>query len=134
MQITRMLTQQAPQLLLGAGGVGVLGAVNAAGGAGRVRNDIEQAYEDTYKNNPQQLLQLPEIQERMANGMSFAEAVNDAKTDITDHWKSIVAGGVIGASEALTPTGKLGQGVNRGVLKTLGKKQGKSSYKKVQNS
>lgn len=125
MQLPHLLAEQVPQVLLGVatGGVG-LGAVNAAGGVGRVRNDIEQAYEDTYKNNPQQLLQLPEIQERMAKGMSFADAVNDAKTDVTDHWKSLAAAAVIGASEALTPTGKLGQGVNRGVLKTLGKEAG----------
>lgn len=125
MQLPHLLAEQVPQVLLGVatGGVG-LGAVNAAGGVGRARNDIEQAYEDTYKNNPQQLLQLPEIQERMAKGMSFADAVNDAKTDVTDHWKSLAAAAVIGASEALTPTGKLGQGVNRGVLKTLGKEAG----------
>ena len=125
MQLPHLLAEQVPQVLLGVatGGVG-LGAVNAAGGVGRARNDIEQAYEDTYKNNPQQLLQLPEIQERMAKGMNFADAVNDAKTDVTDHWKSLAAAAVIGASEALTPTGKLGQGVNRGVLKTLGKEAG----------
>lgn len=125
MQLPHLLAEQVPQVLLGVatGGVG-LGAVNAAGGVGRARNDIEQAYEDTYKNNPQQLLQLPEIQERMAKGMSFADAVNDAKTDVTDHWKSLAAAAVIGASEALTPTGKLGQGVNRGVLKTFGKEAG----------
>lgn len=125
MQLPHLLAEQVPQVLLGVatGSVG-LGAVNAAGGVGRARNDIEQAYEDTYKNNPQQLLQLPEIQERMAKGMSFADAVNDAKTDVTDHWKSLAAAAVIGASEALTPTGKLGQGVNRGVLKTLGKEAG----------
>ena len=125
MQLPHLLAEQVPQVLLGVatGGVG-LGAVNATGGVGRARNDIEQAYEDTYKNNPQQLLQLPEIQERMAKGMSFADAVNDAKTDVTDHWKSLAAAAVIGASEALTPTGKLGQGVNRGVLKTLGKEAG----------
>lgn len=125
MQLPHLLAEQVPQVLLGVatGGVG-LGAVNAAGGVGRARNDIEQAYEDTYKNNPQQLLQLPEIQERMAKGMSFVDAVNDAKTDVTDHWKSLAAAAVIGASEALTPTGKLGQGVNRGVLKTLGKEAG----------
>ncbi|WP_281773448.1 LPD38 domain-containing protein [Haemophilus parahaemolyticus] len=125
MQLPHLLAEQVPQVLLGVatGSVG-LGAVNAAGGVGRARNDIEQAYEDTYKNNPQQLLQLPEIQERMAKGMSFADAVNDAKTDVTDHWKSLAAAAVIGASEALTPTGKLGQGVNRGVFKTLGKEAG----------
>ena len=125
MQLPHLLAEQVPQVLLGVatGGVG-LGAVNAAGGVGRARNDIEQAYEDTYKNNPQQLLQLPEIQERMAKGMNFADAVNDAKTDVTDHWKSLAAAAVIGASEALTPTGKLGQGINRGVLKTLGKEAG----------
>lgn len=125
MQLPHLLAEQVPQVLLGVatGSVG-LGAVNAAGGVGRARNDIEQAYEDTYKNNPQQLLQLPEIQERMAKGMNFADAVNDAKTDVTDHWKSLAAAAVIGASEALTPTGKLGQGVNRGVLKTLGKEAG----------
>lgn len=125
MQLPHLLAEQVPQVLLGVatGSVG-LGAVNAAGGVGRARNDIEQAYEDTYKNNPQQLLQLPEIQERMAKGMSFADAVNDAKTDVTDHWKSLAAAAVIGASEALTPTGKLGQGINRGVLKTLGKEAG----------
>ena len=125
MQLPHLLAEQVPQVLLGVatGSVG-LGAVNAAGGVGRARNDIEQAYEDTYKNNPQQLLQLPEIQERMAKGMSFAAAVNDAKTDVTDHWKSLAAAAVIGASEALTPTGKLGQGINRGVLKTLGKEAG----------
>lgn len=125
MQLPHLLAEQVPQVLLGVatGSVG-LGAVNAAGGVGRARNDIEQAYEDTYKNNPQQLLQLPEIQERMAKGMSFADAVNDAKTDVTDHWKSLAASAVIGASEALTPTGKLGHGVNRGVFKTLGKEAG----------
>ena len=125
MQLPHLLAEQVPQVLLGVatGGVG-LGAVNAAGGVGRARNDIEQAYEDTYKNNPQQLLQLPEIQERMAKGMSFVDAVNDAKTDVTDHWKSLAASAVIGASEALTPTGKLGHGVNRGVFKTLGKEAG----------
>lgn len=125
MQLPHLFAEQVPQVLLGAatGGIG-FGAVNTAGSVGRTRNDIEQAYEDTYKNNPQQLLQLPEIQERMAKGMSFADAVNDAKTDVTDHWKSLAAAAVIGASEALTPTAKLGLGVNRGVLKTLGKEAG----------
>lgn len=128
MQIVSLITEQAPQLLLGGMGKATLTGVNVAGGAGRVRSDIEEAYETTAKENPSQLLQLPEIKDRMANGMSFEEAVNDAKTDITDNWKSIAAGAVIGGTEAFTPLGKLGQGVNRGVLKTLGKEVGQEAF------
>lgn len=128
MQIVSLITEQAPQLLLGGMGKSALTGVNVAGGAGRVRSDIEEAYETTAKENPSQLLQLPEIKDRMAKGMSFEEAVNDAKTDITDNWKSIAAGAVIGGTEAFTPLGKLGQGVNRGVLKTLGKEVGQEAF------
>ncbi|QLD33155.1 LPD38 domain-containing protein [Mannheimia varigena] len=128
MQIVSLITEQAPQLLLGGMGKAALTGVNVAGGAGRVRSDIEEAYETTAKENPSQLLQLPEIKDRMANGMSFEEAVNDAKTDITDNWNSIVAGAVIGGTEAFTPLGKFGQGVNRGVLKTLGKEVGQEAF------
>lgn len=128
MQITSLLTQQAPQLVLGGMGKAALAGVNMAGGAGRVRSDVEEAYENTLKENPNQLLQVPEIQQRMAQGMSFEEAVNDAKLDVTDNWKSILAGAAIGGTEALSPLGKLGQGVNRGVLKTLGKEVGQEAF------
>ncbi|MDH2997160.1 hypothetical protein A1D22_05670 [Pasteurellaceae bacterium LFhippo2] len=127
MQIADIITQQVPLLVLGGMGGKALGAVNMLGGAGRVRNDIEDAYDDTYKNAPEQLLKLPEIQQRMAQGMTFEQAVNDAKLDVTDNWKSILAGAAIGGSEALTPVGKLGQGLNKGVLKTLGKEVGQEA-------
>lgn len=127
MQVTSLITQQVPQLLLGAAGTATLAGVNMAGAAGRDRKDIEEAYEKTFKENPEQLLKLPEIQERMAQGMTFEQAVNDAKTDVSDHWKSILASALIGGTEALSPLGKFGQGVNRGVLKTLGKEMGQEA-------
>ncbi|MGX3066026.1 ADP-ribosyltransferase-containing protein [Ursidibacter arcticus] len=128
MQIVKLLTEQAPQLVLGAAGKVALGVTNVLGGAGRVRNDIEEAYETTAKENPAQLLQLPEIQTRLAQGMSFEEAVNDAKTDITDNWKSILAGAAIGGSEAFTPAGKVFQGLNRGVMGTFAKEVGQEAF------
>ncbi|TGZ98717.1 hypothetical protein D3M72_10545 [Rodentibacter pneumotropicus] len=70
---------------------------------------------------------MPEIQERMAQGMTFEQAVNDAKLDISDNWKTILAGAAIGATEMFTPLGKIGQGINRGVLKTLGKEVGQEA-------
>lgn len=128
MQITSLLTQQTPQLLLGGAGTKALGAINAAGGMGRERSDIEEAYERTLKENPQQLLTLPEIQSRMAKGMTLEEAVNDAKTDYSDNLGHILMGGVIGASEALTPTGRFMRGVNRGVAGTLAKEVGQEAF------
>ncbi|MGY4674234.1 LPD3 domain-containing protein [Ursidibacter arcticus] len=128
MQIVKLLTEQAPQLVLGAAGKVALGVTNVLGGAGRVRNDIEEAYETTAKENPSQLLQLPEIQTRLAQGMSFEEAVNDAKTDITDNWKSILAGAAIGGTEAFTPAGKVFQGLNRGVVGTFAKEVGQEAF------
>ncbi|WP_303013557.1 LPD38 domain-containing protein, partial [Rodentibacter pneumotropicus] len=104
-----------------------LGAVNIAGAAGRSRNNVEEAYDKTFKENPEQLLKLPEIQERMVQGMTFEQAVNDAKLDISDNWKTILAGAAIGATEMFTPLGKIGQGINRGVLKTLGKEVGQEA-------
>lgn len=127
MQVTSLLTQQVPQLLLGASGKVALAGVNIAGGAGRQRSDIEEAYEKTFKENPEQLLKLPEIQERMAQGMTLEQAVNDAKTDVSDNWKSILTSALLGGTEALSPLGKFGQGVNRGVLKTLGKEVGQEA-------
>ncbi len=127
MQVTSLLTQQVPQLLLGAAGTATLAGLDMAGAAGSSRKDIEEAYEKTFKENPEQLLKLPEIQERMAQGMTFEQAVNDAKTDISDHWKSILASALMGGTESLSPLGKFGQGVNRGVLKTLGKEMGQEA-------
>ncbi|OOF62026.1 ADP-ribosyltransferase-containing protein [Rodentibacter pneumotropicus] len=127
MQVTSLITEQTPQFILGGLGKLGLGAVNIAGAAGRSRNNVEEAYDKTFKENPEQLLKLPEIQERMAQGMTFEQAVNDAKLDISDNWKTILAGAAIGATEMFTPLGKIGQGINRGVLKTLGKEVGQEA-------
>ncbi|MCQ9120938.1 hypothetical protein MUU45_000756 [Rodentibacter pneumotropicus] len=127
MQVTSLITEQTPQLILGGLGKLGLGAVNIAGAAGRSRNNVEEAYDKTFKENPEQLLKLPEIQERMVQGMTFEQAVNDAKLDISDNWKTILAGAAIGATEMFTPLGKIGQGINRGVLKTLGKEVGQEA-------
>ncbi|WP_218668653.1 MuF-C-terminal domain-containing protein, partial [Rodentibacter genomosp. 2] len=87
-------------------------------GAGEYRQDIAESYDEIYKNNPHRLLELPEIQERIAQGMTLEQAYKDARGDFSDNIGGIAAAAGIGMAESLLPVAKIGRGVTRGVLGT----------------
>ncbi|THA11351.1 hypothetical protein [Rodentibacter pneumotropicus] len=87
-------------------------------GAGEYRQDIAESYDEIYKNNPNRLLELPEIQERMAQGMSLEQAYKDARGDFSDNLGGIAAATAVGMAESLLPVAKIGRGATRGVLST----------------
>lgn len=87
-------------------------------GAGEYRQDIAESYDEIYKNNPNRLLELPEIQERIAQGMSLEQAYKDARGDFSDNLGGIAAATAVGMAESLLPVAKIGRGATRGVLST----------------
>ncbi|MFZ7136613.1 LPD38 domain-containing protein [Avibacterium avium] len=112
-------TQVIPQVALAAatGGLG-LGAVNMASSAGSYREEIRNAWKNL---SPEQAMQMPQIQQRMAQGMTLEQAIEDASTDLSDNLAGIGRAAAIGGIDAISPLGKLGKGVNSGMLKTFGK-------------
>ncbi|MCW9710011.1 hypothetical protein L5B71_03785 [Avibacterium sp. 21-586] len=112
-------TQAIPQVALAAatGGLG-LGAVNMASSAGSYREEIRNAWKNL---SPEQAIQMPQIRQRMAQGMTLEQAIEDASTDLSDNLAGIGRAAVIGGIDAISPLGKLGKGVNSGMLKTFGK-------------
>ncbi|MFZ7164580.1 LPD38 domain-containing protein [Avibacterium avium] len=112
-------TQVIPQVALAAATGGLsLGAVNAAASAGSYREEIRNAWKNL---SPEQAMQMPQIQQRMAQGMTLEQAIEDASTDLSDNLAGIGRAAAIGGIDAISPLGKLGKGVNSGMLKTFGK-------------
>ncbi|POY42905.1 phage tail tape measure protein [Avibacterium endocarditidis] len=112
-------TQAIPQVALAAATGGLsLGAVNAAASAGSYREEIRNAWKNL---SPEQAIQMPQIQQRMAQGMTLEQAIEDASTDLSDNLAGIGRAAAIGGIDAISPLGKLGKGVNSGMLKTFGK-------------
>lgn len=118
-------TQVIPQVALAAATGGLsLGAVNAAASAGSYREEIRNAWKNL---SPEQAMQMPQIQQRMAQGMTLEQAIEDASTDLSDNLAGVGRAAAIGGIDAISPLGKLGKGVNSGMLKTFGKEVGKEA-------